>query len=90
MKCPKCQFENPDDSIYCSECAIRLHREGPIGTSGPTEEIPISFTKTIEFFREAIALLPFQCSQYDEHAIFFDPLASAFYRSGNLEKAQAE
>jgi len=48
MKCPKCHFENPDDTIYCGKCATELHREGPIGTSGPTEEIFASHTKTLQ------------------------------------------
>jgi TolB-like protein/Flp pilus assembly protein TadD len=24
MKCPKCQFENPDDTVYCGKCASPL------------------------------------------------------------------
>ncbi len=24
MKCPSCQFENPDDAIFCNECANKL------------------------------------------------------------------
>jgi class 3 adenylate cyclase len=24
MKCPKCQFENPDDAKFCNECATKL------------------------------------------------------------------
>jgi hypothetical protein len=24
MKCPKCQFENPDDAKFCNECANKL------------------------------------------------------------------
>ena len=37
MKCPNCNFENPDDSIYCSKCSAPLK---------PSEEI--SPTKTFE------------------------------------------
>ncbi|NIO49520.1 MAG: protein kinase [Candidatus Aminicenantes bacterium] len=37
MKCPKCHFENPDDSIYCGKCSTLLY---------PSEEI--SPTKTFE------------------------------------------
>jgi len=37
MKCPKCHFDNPGDSIYCSKCATRL------------DSIPqISVTRTLE------------------------------------------
>jgi serine/threonine protein kinase/tetratricopeptide (TPR) repeat protein len=39
MKCPKCQFENPDDTIYCGKCATPLKS---------SEEIPVSQTKTLE------------------------------------------
>ena len=24
MKCPKCQFENPEDIIFCGKCASKL------------------------------------------------------------------
>jgi len=24
IKCPKCQFENPDDIVYCGKCATPL------------------------------------------------------------------
>jgi class 3 adenylate cyclase len=27
MKCPKCQFENPDDSVFCGECGSSLELE---------------------------------------------------------------
>jgi len=37
MKCPKCNFDNPDDAIYCGNCATPLK---------PSEEI--SSTKTLE------------------------------------------
>jgi serine/threonine-protein kinase len=37
VKCPKCQFENPDDTIYCGKCASPLK---------PGEDI--SVTKTLE------------------------------------------
>ena len=39
IKCPKCQFDNPDDTLYCGKCATPL----------PTEEEVISpLTKTLE------------------------------------------
>ena len=37
IKCPKCQHENPDDTIYCGKCASPLH---------PSEGIAV--TETIE------------------------------------------
>jgi len=48
MKCPKCEFDNPADTLYCGKCGTRLEQEGPIGPSGPTEEISPSVTKTLE------------------------------------------
>jgi len=29
MKCPKCQFENPDDMIFCGECAAKVETVCP-------------------------------------------------------------
>ncbi|NIN92855.1 hypothetical protein GTO36_07720, partial [bacterium] len=36
IKCPKCQFNNPDDTVYCGKCATPL--------KSPEE---ISITKTL-------------------------------------------
>jgi len=47
-------------------------------------------SRAIEYLNEAISLLPFEHSQDDEHALFFDSLASAYYKSGDIEKAQLE
>jgi serine/threonine-protein kinase len=38
MKCPKCQYENPDDTRFCGNCAAQLH---------PSEEILSSATETL-------------------------------------------
>ena len=46
MKCPKCNTENLSDSKYCKECATPLP---------PSEEIPVSPTKTMEAPREELA-----------------------------------
>jgi len=48
IKYPKCYSDNPDTQRFCGECGTRLHRKGPIGTSGPTEEVFPSLTKTLE------------------------------------------
>jgi serine/threonine-protein kinase len=39
MKCPKCHFDNPDDTLYCGKCAAPLK---------PSEEIAGSPTQTLE------------------------------------------
>jgi serine/threonine protein kinase len=39
IKCPKCQYENPDDTIYCGKCGTSLQ---------PEKEIPFSRTRTIQ------------------------------------------
>jgi TolB-like protein len=39
IKCPKCHFENPDDTIYCGKCGTQLKS---------SEEISVSPTETIE------------------------------------------
>jgi len=44
MKCPKCHFENPEDTLYCGKCAAPLH---------PLEEISEP-TKTLETPKEEL------------------------------------
>jgi len=43
-KCPKCQSENPDDSVYCGKCATALQPSKDIGVTKtietPVEEYP--------------------------------------------------
>jgi hypothetical protein len=39
MKCPECNFENPEDTLYCGKCGIELLSK---------EEVPASPTKTLE------------------------------------------
>jgi len=39
MKCPRCHFENPSDTIYCGKCGAQL---------SPSEEISSSPTKTVK------------------------------------------
>jgi len=38
-KCPKCQFDNPDDTRFCGNCAAPLK---------PGNDIPVSPTKTLQ------------------------------------------
>jgi len=49
-----------------------------------------NFSKAIEHFKSAISLLPYQSYDYTSHAIFYDNLALAYYKSRELEKAQEE
>jgi serine/threonine-protein kinase len=39
MKCPKCQSENPDDTLFCGKCGTKFETE---------EKEAASLTKTIE------------------------------------------
>ena len=45
INCPKCHFENPDDTIYCGKCATQLKS---------SEEISVSRTETIETPKEEL------------------------------------
>ena len=45
MKCPKCDFENPDTQRFCGDCGIRLPSQ---------EESPASPTKTLEAQKEEL------------------------------------
>ncbi|MCK4645161.1 MAG: protein kinase [Candidatus Aminicenantes bacterium] len=52
-----------------------------------------NYSKAIEFFTEAISLLPYQLGLdpfTNDQANFAEPLALAFYESGNTEKARGE
>jgi len=43
MKCPKCQHENPNDTLYCGKCASPLK---------PSKDIPV--TETLETPKEEL------------------------------------
>ena len=49
-----------------------------------------NFSKAIESFKKALSLMYYQSDWWDEHAFFIDPLALAYYKAGDLEKARAE
>jgi serine/threonine protein kinase/tetratricopeptide (TPR) repeat protein len=55
MKCPKCHFENPDDTIYCGKCATPLR---------PSEEISVP-TQTLETPREELTRGSTFASRYE-------------------------
>jgi serine/threonine-protein kinase len=39
MECPKCNFDNPADTNYCSNCGTQIE---------PSEDISVSRTKTAQ------------------------------------------
>jgi serine/threonine-protein kinase len=48
IECPKCQFDNPDDTVYCGKCATPLpsSKEIPVTETleTPTEELTTGST----------------------------------------------
>ena len=49
-----------------------------------------SFSSSINDFEKALSLFPHQQDIYDEHAFYLNSLASAYYQTGNLEKASEQ
>jgi len=51
-----------------------------------------NFSKAFEYFKKAISMLPSQYPgiHFNDHALFIDALASAYYKAGDIEKARAE
>ena len=49
-----------------------------------------NFSSAIEHYQKALPLLPHQYATNNEHALFYDALASAHYQAGDLEAAQKE
>jgi serine/threonine protein kinase/Tfp pilus assembly protein PilF len=49
-----------------------------------------NFNKAIDYFNEAVSLVPYQYSINSEHAGFVDCLAQAYYKSGDMDKARQE
>lgn len=48
------------------------------------------FAKAIEYFEKALSLLSYQNGSRDDHALFIDSLALAYYETQNLEKAKEQ
>jgi len=66
--------------------AIRYH----LHLEGMIELKKENFSRAIENFKKAISLLPSQSSSYDDHALFIEPLASAYYKSEDLDHSREE
>jgi len=49
VKCPKCQHENPDDTIYCGKCASPLKPSKDIGVTKTIETPVEEFTRGTTF-----------------------------------------
>ncbi len=54
-----------------------------------------NFSKAVEYLKEALSLMSYQNSLLspilrDDQALFIEPLAFTYYKTGNLEKAQEE
>lgn len=49
MKCPKCHFDNPSDSIFCAKCATRLDSAGQIIVTKTLETTTDELTRGIVF-----------------------------------------
>ncbi len=47
-------------------------------------------SQAVEYLKEAVSLLPFQYTSGEKHALFIESLAFAYYRAGDLERAQKE
>jgi tetratricopeptide (TPR) repeat protein len=59
---------------------------------GMTELERENYSRAIEEFKNALSLLPFQYDTIygENHAIFFDSLALAYYMAGDIESARVE
>jgi tetratricopeptide (TPR) repeat protein len=49
-----------------------------------------SYPNALESLKKACSLLPFESDFTDDHALFIYPLAQAYYRAEDLEKAEVE
>jgi tetratricopeptide (TPR) repeat protein len=49
-----------------------------------------NLAQAIKNFKDALSLLDYQYKMNTEHALFIEPLALAYYKSGDLERAYEE
>jgi len=67
--------------------AIRYHQH----LMGMIEMERENYPKAVDYFQKAISLLPYTREESREfRAMFINPLAEAYYKTGNLEKALGE
>jgi serine/threonine protein kinase/tetratricopeptide (TPR) repeat protein len=50
MKCPECQFQNPEDTLFCGQCGARLKSTKKTGEKRP------SYTKTLRIPLKELAI----------------------------------
>jgi tetratricopeptide (TPR) repeat protein len=48
------------------------------------------FSKAVKYLKKALSLMSYQYASNNEHALFIDALASAYFKAADLEKAQTE
>ncbi len=56
IKCPKCHFENPDDTVYCGKCATPLPSQKEIPVT-ETLETPVEGLKRGTAFAERYEII---------------------------------
>jgi serine/threonine protein kinase/predicted Zn-dependent protease len=49
-----------------------------------------NFSQSVEYLQRALSLMPFQFLWSNDHSLYLDCLARAYYKSGNLDKARQE
>ncbi len=73
-----------ENSIYLRNLCLYYHLLGRI------EAEKENFSQAIDHFEKAYSLLPAPSSFAEWHAFFIFPIGSAYFKSGNLEKAREE
>jgi serine/threonine protein kinase/Tfp pilus assembly protein PilF len=73
-----------DEGLNRSLVRLKYHIDGMI------ELEKNNYSRAVEFFKKATDLLPSQYEDNDRHGLFLEPLALAYYKSGDLDKAKEE